>query len=991
MYIEKYYEDPQALHIGTEENRSYYLPYSTEKGDRTILLSSDDWKFMWYENVLDVPDSFITGKATDFDTIYVPSCIQMLGYDKHQYANVLMPIPFDPPYAPSDNPCGAYIKEFEVDEMDEEYYLNFEGVDSCFYVWINGAFVGYSQVSHSTSEFHVSQYIRPGKNTLAVLVLKWCDGTYFEDQDKLRMTGIFRDVYLLKRSKKHIVDYRMKPKFLYGGAYIVPHIEVNSADLDVQIELYDADGQKIMHTTYFEGLVLEVENPHLWNAEDPYLYKILLKTDEEVIEQKVGLRNVQIKDAILYLNGQKILFKGTNRHDSDAVTGYTISREQLIAELKMMKEHNMNAIRTSHYPNAPWAYELFSEYGFYIIDEADIETHNAERLYTGYVPYGNYKKELFEVNTFGRLCSDPTYEATILDRVQRCVSRDKNQACVVMWSLGNESAYGVNMEKAAAWIKDQDRDYLVHYESSIYEMVGHENDLSNIDVYSRMYMPSDDCDLYCSTNPKRPLVLCEYVACLGNGPGDIEDYFEIMYKHDTFCGGFVWEWTDHAVYDGETESGKPKYLYGGDFGEFPNEKNFCVDGMVTPEKTPHTGLIEYKNVARPIRALFEQNEVMLFNTMDFTNLKDRFIIDWAFINDGEKVESGTITDFDLLPHERKACDIPYDKSIKKVGLSYLMIQFVTKEEEPFVAKGTVLGFDQILFQKETVQIIPEHIGELFTEETDREYLVKGSKFTYVFGKYTGTIQEIIVNNYAVMSKPCEYNIWRPSLDNDRKINGEWLKAGYNRKTTRVYNSEAIQKDGSIEITYTLGIGAQYLQNSMVVDTKFVVHSDGTLEIKLDVKRDVKFPYLPRFGLRFYLPKEFESVCYSGYGPYESYADKHRASYFGNFTDTVTNMHVDYLVPQENGSHYACDFMEVSNQAHRLAVSGASYSFNISHYTQEQLEETKHNFELEESDYTVLCLDAAMSGVGSSCCGPHLIEQYRVDDERIVCDFVLKIR
>ncbi len=378
MKLEKYYENPQVLHVGTQENRAYYIPYQNCMGDCTIMLSGHDWNFKWYDQILDVPELFSEGILENADTIPVPSCINMLGYDKHQYANVRGPIPFDPPYAPLENPCGAYVKKFNIDDLEQQYYLNFEGVDSCFYLWVNGVFVGYSQVSHSTSEFDITKFVKTGENVMSVLVLKWCDGTYFEDQDKLRMTGIFRDVYILKRPTEIIRDFTIQT-LLGAKAELKIELEKNSKK-EITFELIDPMGNFVQSWTSCDDVTtISVEQPMMWNAETPYLYKLVMKSDEESIEQQVGFRKVEIVGSVLKVNGQNIKLKGVNRHDSNAYTGYTISKEQLIEDLKLMKTHNVNAIRTSHYPNAPWAYELYSQYGFYIMDEADLGVYAYER------------------------------------------------------------------------------------------------------------------------------------------------------------------------------------------------------------------------------------------------------------------------------------------------------------------------------------------------------------------------------------------------------------------------------------------------------------------------------------------------------------------------------------------------------------------------------------------------------------------------------------
>ena len=491
MILKPFYQDPQTLHIGTMESRAYFIPFFKEQNDRCKMLSGEDWKFNFYNNHYEVPEEFTLGNTTKFDTIKVPSCWNILGYEKNQYANVQGPIPFDPPYVPDENSCGAYVKEFSLteEEISMRSYLNFEGVDSCFYLWLNGKFVGYSQVSHSTSEFDITEFVHEGLNSMSVLVLKWCDGTYLEDQDKLRMSGIFRDVYILQRPHNFIRDYTVRTNINENKADVTVELEWYGNEEEIRVTLLSPSGSIVDKRCINETEIkFQVENPILWNAERPYLYKMIISTKNENIIQKIGLKKVEIKGSTLLLNGQNIKFKGVNRHDSNAYTGYTISKEQLIEDLKLMKAHNFNAIRTSHYPSAPWDMDLYSEYGFYIIDEADFENHNTMAIYGGGHTY-DYTVETPEDRTFGMLCHDKNFEKAILDRVQRCLIRDKNSACVVMWSLGNESGYGPNVENAARWVKSFDKNSIIHYESSIYQMVGYTNDLSNIDVYSRMYAP----------------------------------------------------------------------------------------------------------------------------------------------------------------------------------------------------------------------------------------------------------------------------------------------------------------------------------------------------------------------------------------------------------------------------------------------------------------------------------------------------------------------
>ena len=562
MIVPRYYENLSVLHENTMPARAYYIPASRrmdnlvehrEESDRMQLLNGT-WKFQYFNSIYDIQDSFFEKNydTENFDEIQVPSVWQMAGYDTHQYTNIRYPFPFDPPYVPQDIPCGAYVHTFEYsrDEKAPKSFLNFEGVDSCFYVWINGSYIGYSQVSHMTSEFDVTDVLQDGTNTVAVLVMKWCDGSYLEDQDKFRMSGIFRDVYILKRPKQAISDYHIKTRIEDMLAKVEIEMKFYSP-LNVKISIEDRNGAVVaLGSIAEEGTaVLEIASPELWNTENPYLYKLILETENEVIVDHIALRKIEIKDQVIYLNGQKIKFRGVNRHDSDPVTGFTINPEQITTDLTLMKQHNFNAIRSSHYPNAPFFYEMCDKYGFMVIDEADIEAHG---------PFMIYRKEDTDYNRFKRwnekIADDPVWEEAIVDRVKLMVERDKNRFCIVMWSMGNESAYGCNFEKALEWTKNFDPDRITQYESARYRNYDETYDYSNLDVYSRMYPAFSEIQEYLDKDGSKPFLLVEYCHSMGNGPGDFEDYFQMIQDNDKMCGGFVWEWCDHAIAHGTAES-----------------------------------------------------------------------------------------------------------------------------------------------------------------------------------------------------------------------------------------------------------------------------------------------------------------------------------------------------------------------------------------------------------------------------------------------------
>ena len=584
MIVPRYYEDLSVLHENTMPTRAYYIPASKrmdnlvehrESSDRIQFLNGI-WKFKYFESIYDVKEEFYKPgfDVSEYVDMKVPGVWQNEGYDCHQYTNIKYPFPFDPPYLPQDIPCGAYVYEFNYseDEKAKKAFLNFEGVDSSFYLWINGSYVGYSQVPHATSEFDITDVIKDGKNTIAVLVMKWCDGSYLEDQDKFRMSGIFRDVYILKRPEAAIRDYKVSTE----EGLIKLDIELTDR-VRVKIALEDKAGNETARGEIDKsgGIEFEVLDPVLWNTENPYLYTLILETENEVIIEYVGFRSVEILDKVLYFNNQNIKFRGVNRHDSDPVTGFTIGMEQLMTDLTLMKQHNFNAIRSSHYPNSPYFYQLCDKFGFMVIDEADIEAHGPVML---------YRKEDNDYNRFKRwnekIADDPAWEESILDRVKLMVQRDKNRPSIIMWSMGNESAYGCNFEKALKWTKEFDPSRITQYESARYRNYDVVYNYNHLDIYSRMYPKLDEIREYLNNDASKPFLLVEYCHSMGNGPGDFEDYFELIQENDLMCGGFVWEWCDHAIYKGKAENGKAMYYYGGDHGEIVHDLNFCMDGLV---------------------------------------------------------------------------------------------------------------------------------------------------------------------------------------------------------------------------------------------------------------------------------------------------------------------------------------------------------------------------------------------------------------------------
>lgn len=993
-----------------------------EHSDRFQLLNGI-WDFRYYDSIYDLKEEFYREdfKPADFEfqTIPVPGVWQMHGYDKHHYTNVRYPIPLDPPYVPCENPCGAYVRRFEwhAGEHTPRAFLNFEGVDSCFYVWLNGSYVGYSQVSHASSEFDVTDVIREGENTLAVLVLKWCDGSYLEDQDKFRMSGIFRDVYLLKRPQECICDYFIKSSLSWSedGSCDRAQLHIKASwigkETRANIVLQDAGGHTLDMGEMKQGNCrLSITDPQLWSAETPYLYTIVIKTEHEVITDYIGIREVSVRDGVLFINQKNIKLHGVNRHDSDPLTGFTISLQQMHTDLKLMKEHNVNAVRTSHYPNAPQFYQLCDRYGFYVMDEADNESHGTSEAYHQDFNMWN-----------ARIADNPDFTESTLDRVKKCVIRDKNRPCAFAWSMGNEGAYGCTFEEALRWTKSYDDTRVTHYESSLYYQKEKTYDFSNLDLFSRMYPGIHEIHAFFqSEDPesreggkeeaqapkkKRPYMMCEYAHAMGNGPGNLEDYFQVIQQYDGACGGMVWEWCDHAVFKGKTTEGKEIYFYGGDHGEEPHDGNFCLDGLVYPDRKPHTGLLEFKNVHRPARVVNFQEETQLLrihNYMDFLNLKDYCEIHWEVTSDGILVKNGILAEsaqLDIAPHGEGDIRIPFVNPEK--GKCFLKISWVLKEAEGPLPAGFLLGFDEVPLKggccrmTEELTSAPDVQGSVIRmTENDRHLILDGAQFHYIYDKLKGLFAGMIYKNEDLILLPMEYNLWRAPTDNDRNIRHTWSSAHYDRIVTRSYRTDykLKTKEGTscVSIHSTLSLSGVSIQRIMDIEAYWTVWEDGGVDVRLDVRKDPAFPRLPRFGIRMMLPQTMDQVDYFGLGPSESYADKRRASYHGLFGGTVDSMFEDYIFPQENGSHWDCSYVGVGREdLVLLAASREPFSFNASHYTQEELTEKKHNYELRPSGYTVLCIDYKQDGIGSNSCGPEPEERYLFAEEKFTFSFSLR--
>ena len=1012
MIVPRHYEDLKIMHENTMPSRAYYMPASHDMGplvedrfssDRVICLNGT-WEFQYFNSIYDLQEKFYEQgyDCSRFTQVEVPGVWQNYGYDSHQYTNVRYPIPLDPPYVPQENPCGAYVRKFyyEIPEEEPRAYLNFEGVDSCFYVWVNGKYVGYSQVSHATSEFDVTEVLKNGENTLAVLVLKWCDGTYLEDQDKFRMSGIFRDVYFVNRPENVVYDYFTTTEIQEEQAVITVQASYQGKAVPTKLTLYDAEHKEIASqvfqentgTVYTHKAVILVKEPNLWNPEQPYLYTLVLETEGEVITDRIGLREICVKDAVLYVNGTAIKFKGVNRHDSDPVTGFVIGLEQMKKDLQMMKESNFNAVRSSHYPNVPYFYQLCDEYGLFVIAEADNESHGTQSQYLKDSNWENVSRKWNE-----RISDNPEFIPATLDRTKLCVHREKNRPCIIIWSMGNECGYGCTFEEALKWTKGFDSTRLTCYESSFYRSDRRKYDYSNIDIFSRMYPSLEEIQEYMDKKPDKPLLLIEYCHAMGNGPGDLEDYFQIIYEYDVLCGGFVWEWCDHAIYQGQAANGKEKYLYGGDFGEEVHDGNFCMDGLVYPDRTPHTGLLEYQNVYRPARVVSfcqKTGELCLENYMNYVDLKDYIYLVYEVNCDGKLLEKKQfILQESVLPHKKGT--ILLDITVPDSGKCYLKVSYHLKHGASVMAQGSRMGFDEILLKNQDgrnqqatalLETQEQKEAEVQVSETDRFLSIRSDTFFYVYNKLSGLFEQLSVDGEELLETPMELNIWRAPTDNDRKIKQEWIDAGYDRSKARAYDTHWEMNGEGIRIYSTVSVAAVAIQKVLDIEAVWKIYRTGEISVKMHVKKDREFPQLPRFGIRLFLRGEYENLKFYGLGPHESYRDKCRSCSHGLYDTTVEEQHEDYICPQENGSHTDCDYLMLEKENQTVtAVSSRPFSFNVSYYSQEELTRKAHNFELEKSGSTIVCLDYAQNGIGSNSCGPELRKEYQFTEETFTFD------
>lgn len=939
----RFYENCKKTSENRLKNRCYYIP----GGVSEYILLNGIWKFKFYNRDFDVPE-----RITNWGSVKVPSCWQTEGYENPNYANINYPIPVDPPYVPDENPCGVYERDFTLGVILGKVYFVFEGVATCGILYINGKYVGFTQGSHLQAEFDITDYVRSGKNTVRVKVLKWCAGSYLEDQDSFRMNGIFRDCYILNRPAGHIRDYTV--------ASDRSSISV-SADKNADITLYDTDGSVIGTARNTRSAVFKVECPKYWSAEKPQLYTVVLERNGEVISQRTSFRSIKIsKKYELLINGVPIKLYGVNHHDTNPNNGWYQADEELRYDLLQMKKLNINCIRTSHYPPPPVFLDMCDEMGFYVILENDIETHGFSSRDPNAT--GGYDCE----NSIWP-CQSRLWRKEFSERMQRAVARDKNHVSVIMWSAGNESGYGNNHKELINWLRSLGDGRLAHYEGA-----GDKGDYEGSDVYSRMYLsPGALVEAIKNKDIRHPVFLCEFSHAMGNGPGDVYQYAEIFNKYPKSIGGCIWEWADHTVLD---INGVGRY--GGDFeGELTNDGNFCCDGLVFNDRTFKSGSLEAKAAYQPIRTELCGNSLKITNLYSFTNLSERKF-KYTVSVDGAVVEE-QIVSLDIAPLSSKTVKIK-TKQIKCELGAYLNCYLYDGDFQ--------IAHTQHALPCKTVPVkLPSAQPDIV--ESGEFYKISGNGFEYEFSKLYGTVTSAKISGKKQLSDMMRLTAYRAPIDNDRRVCNNWVQGSWwkseniNRQFNKVYS---VTRTGNIITVCGSLAGVSRLPfANYTLNAAF--YGDGTVEFAIDVQIRKSAFWLPRFGYEFTVPEKNAAFEYFGNGPYESYIDMCHAGEIGLYKSTAAEQYVNYVRPQEHGNHTAVKMLKIG----KLAFYGDNLDVGVSQYSTEILDKAQHTDELYKTGKTYVRVDYKMSGVGSDSCGPKLPPEYSLSEKSFNFKFLLK--
>lgn len=978
------------LHENRMAPRAYFFSYDSVKTAQTFqrelsshfMLLSGQWNFNFFTNPMLVPEEFYSQKMEQWGQITVPNMWQMEGHGDLQYTDEGFPFPIDVPFVPSDNPTGAYQRTFTLSENwnNKQTIIKFDGVETYFEVYVNGEYVGFSKGSRLTAEFDISKHVQQGDNLLSVRVMQWADSTYIEDQDMWWTAGIFRDVYLVGKEQVHVQDLTVRTDF--ADDYL-------SATLSCQVELENlttlqASGYALDYTLMDKGQVvaqgscsnltiddkaqtrfeIEMDRPIHWTAENPYLYQLVVTLKDnldktlEVIPQRVGFRDIKVRNGLFYINNQYVMLHGVNRHDNDHLKGRAVGMDRVEKDIVLMKQHNINSVRTAHYPNDPRFYELCDIYGLFVMAETDVETH-------GFANVGD----------LSRITNDAAWEAVFVERAERHVHAQKNHPSIIMWSLGNESGYGCNIRSMYEATKAIDDTRLVHYEE--------DRDAEVVDVISTMYSRAQLMNYFGEFPHEKPRIICEYAHAMGNGPGGLTEYQNVFYKHDHIQGHYVWEWCDHGIL-ARDEKGESFYKYGGDYGDYPNNYNFCMDGLIYPDQTPGPGLKEYKQVIAPvkIRAIDEQaGKFIVENKLWFTNLND-YTITADIRAEGETLRTVQFKVEELAANSEREIEI----AIPQLDEREVFINFTVRKDSRtlYSAANHDIAIYQYQLKENTATeaVFSNHNATpLNVEESRLDYLISGNNFALNFSKVNGKLTSWIVNGEELIKFQPKLNFFKPMIDNHKQEHeGLWEPAHLQIMQEHFRTLNVEQVNGKVEITTTSIIAPPVFDFGMRCEYRYQINAEGQLNVELSGERYGDYPHvIPVIGLDLGINGDFDQVKYYGRGPEENYQDSKQANMIDVYQSTVADMFENYPFPQNNGNRQHVRWAALTNRngTGLLVKPQQEINFSAWFYTNQNLHQAQHTIELEKSGYITLNLDHKLMGLGSNSWGSEVLDSYRV--------------
>ena len=993
VFGQNHWENSTIIEINKEPGHASFVPIDTESTEINfdksaspyVQLLNGNWKFKWSPKPANRPVDFLKPgfDVSHWDEISVPANWQLHGYGKPIYTNVTYPFKVDPPNIQHDNnPVGSYRRTFSIpEEWDgKEVFIHFEGVKSAFYLWVNGRRIGYSQGSMTPAEFNITDYLQEGENVLAAEVYRWSDGSYLEDQDMWRLSGIYRDVYLMAKPKTAIRDFFISTDLdeNYRHAELKIRIDIKNYNIE------NLEGLRLKASVFEKGnfenalftlservnveasqeipvsLNRQVRNPNLWTAETPNLYTAvfeLVDSDGNIIEKAgshFGFREVEIRGGEFFVNGKSILFKGVNRHEHHPDYGRAVTRQSMVEDILLMKQYNVNAVRCSHYPNQPLWYELCDEYGLYVFDEANVESHGI-----------SYGKNLLPG-------SDSNWTDAVVTRAERMVLRSRNHPSIVTWSLGNEAGYGDNFYKMADRIRELDSTRPIHYRQM--------NQAADMD--SQTYPTPEWIINRAQEKPDRPFLMNEYAHAMGNSVGNLQEYWDVIEKYPALIGGFIWDWVDQGLRH-KTENGTRFFAYGGDFGDKPNDDNFCINGLVSPDRVPNPSLYEVKKVYQNISSKLidaKTGEIQVHNKFRFLNTSE-FAASWELQENGEIVESGNIDSPDIEPGETDGVNIPFQTDLKDGNEYFLKVIFSLKNDELWAKTGHIIAWDQFCLQEAPFTVSEEMKSgsELKFEKNEEEIIINGDDFQAIFDAERGELKSLKYGGEEMLQSPVVPNFWRVPVDNDlghgfEVSSGAWKTASEFRRIKKLVAANVNGDSVQVTVTAELPVFAN------LHETVYTIYPSGAIKVdcSMDLLPDV--PELPRFGVQFQIPYLYKNMSWYGRGPQETYQDRKTGAAFGIFEGLIYDQAYPYIFPQETGNKTDVRWVTFTNDNGKgIKITGLpQIDVTAIFYTPEMIERSTHHYQLRNMPFFNVQVDYKQRGVGgNNSWGLKPLDEYRM--------------